>query len=303
MQTINSISHFHRLLSLPNPLHPLVSVVHVEDIRPVKDVIWEGFFANFYSISLKRNIKAKAKYGQGYYDFDRGIMSFTAPRQLQSHIMVADAPKEDAGTGYVLLLHPDFLLQHPLAHKIQAYGYFDYSVNEALHLSAQEEKDMQELFCKIEKECEHIDAITQEIVWSQIELMLNYCNRFYQRQFITRKSVNSNLLKQLDQLLNDHFDHRNGATYNGLPVVAELAGQLKVSQRYLSDMTRTLTGQNTQQIIHEKLINKAKERLLTTNLSVSEIAYELGFEHSQSFNKLFKDKTDITPLEFRASFN
>jgi len=302
MQTINSISHFHRLLSLPDPLHPLVSVVHVEDIRPMKDVIWEGFFANFYSISLKRNVKAKAKYGQGYYDFDRGIMSFTAPRQLQSHIMLADAPQQEAGTGYVLLLHPDFLLQNPLAHKIQAYGYFDYAVSEALHLSAKEEKDMHDLFCKIEQECEHIDTITQEIVWSQIELMLNYCNRFYQRQFITRKSVNSNILKQLDQLLNDHFDN-NGATHNGLPVVADLAGKLKVSQRYLSDMTRTLTGQNTQQLIHEKLIVKAKERLLTTNLSVSEIAYQLGFEHSQSFNKLFKDKTNITPLEFRASFN
>lgn len=299
---INSISHFHRLLSLPDPLHPLVSVVHVEDIRPMKDVIWEGFFANFYSISLKRNVKAKAKYGQGYYDFDRGIMSFTAPRQLQSHIILAEPSQKGAGTGYVLLLHPDFLLQNPLAHKIQSYGYFDYSVSEALHLSLKEEKDMQDLFCKIERECEYIDTITQEIVWSQIELMLNYCNRFYQRQFITRKSVNSNILKQLDQLLNDYFDS-NGTMHNGLPVVADLANQLKVSQRYLSDLTRALTGQNTQQLIHEKLIIKAKERLLTTDLSVSEIAYELGFEHSQSFNKLFKDKTNITPLEFRASFN
>lgn len=302
MQTINSISHFHRLLSLPDPIHPLISVVHVEDIRPMKDVIWEGFFANFYSISLKRNVMAKAKYGQGYYDFDRGMMSFTAPRQLQSHIMLPNAPQEEVGTGYVLLLHPDFLLQNPLAHKIHSYGYFDYSVSEALHLSAREEKDIEDLFCKIEQECEHIDTITQEIVWSQIELILNYCNRFYQRQFITRKLTNSTLLKQLDQLLKDYFNTDN-AIRNGLPVVADLADQLKVSQRYLSDMTRTLTGQNTQQLIHEKLIEKAKERLLTTNLSVSEIAYELGFEHSQSFNKLFKDKTNTTPLEFRASFN
>jgi AraC family transcriptional activator of pobA len=302
MHTINSISHFHRLLSLPDPLHPLVSVVHVEDIRPMKDVIWEGFFANFYSISLKRNVKAKATYGQGYYDFDRGIMSFTAPRQLQSHIMLGDAPQQESGTGYVLLLHPDFLLTNPLSHKIQGYGYFDYSVSEALHLSAKEEKDMQDLFCNIEQECEHIDAITQEIVWSQIELMLNYCNRFYQRQFITRKAVNSSILKQLDQLLSDHFND-NGTMHNGLPVVADLADKLKVSQRYLSDMTRSLTGQSTQQLIHEKLIKKAKEMLLSSNLSVSEIAYELGFEHSQSFNKLFKDKTNITPSEFRTSFN
>jgi len=302
MQTINSISHFHRLLSLPDPLHPLVSVVHVEDIRPMKDVIWEGFFANFYSISFKKNVKAKGKYGHGYYDFDRGVMCFTAPRQLQSHIILADIPQQEIGAGYVLLLHPDFLLQNPLAHKIKGYGYFDYSVSEALHLSAREEKDMQDLFCKIEQECEHIDTITQEIVWSQIELMLNYCNRFYQRQFITRKLVNNTILKQLDQLLNDYFD-KDKAIHNGLPVVADLADQLKVSQRYLSDIARNLTGQNTQQLIHEKLIEKAKEKLSATNLSVSEIAYELGFEHSQSFNKLFKDKTNTTPLEFRDFFN
>lgn len=301
MQTINSISQFHRLLSLPDPLHPLVSVVHVEDIRPVKDVVWEGFFLNFYTISLKRNVQAKGKYGQGYYDFDKGVMSFTAPKQLQSHVMLADTQQEP-GTGYVLFLHPDFLLQNPLVHKILTFGYFDYSVNEALHLSVREEQDMLDLFRKIEQECEHIDMATQEIVLSQIDLMLNYCNRFYQRQFITRKPVNSNLLNRLDQLLNNYFDE-NKAVWNGLPVVKDLAEQLNVSQRYLSDMARVLTGQNTQQLIHEKLIEKAKEKLISTNLSVSEIAYELGFEHSQSFNKLFKNKTNVTPLEFRASFS
>ncbi|WP_343672427.1 helix-turn-helix transcriptional regulator [Chitinophaga sp.] len=299
MQMINSISQFHRLLSVPDPLHPLVSVVHVEDIRPVNNVVWEGYFLNFYTISLKRNVQAKGKYGQSYYDFDKGVMSFTAPRQLQSHVMpVQKAP----GTGYVLLLHPDFLLQNPLAHKILTFGYFDYSINEALHLSAREEQDILDLFRKIEQECEHIDRITQEIVLAQIDLMSSYCNRFYERQFITRKPANSNLLNRLDQLLNNYFDEKK-AMQNGLPVVKDLAEQLKVSQRYLSDMARTLTGRNTQQLIHEKLIEKAKERLITTNLSVSEIAFELGFEHSQSFNKLFKNKTSVTPLEFRSSFN
>ncbi|SFE67020.1 Helix-turn-helix domain-containing protein [Chitinophaga sp. CF118] len=302
MQTINSISQFHRLLSLPDPLHPLVSVVHVEDIRPVKNVVWEGFFLNFYTISLKRNVQAKGKYGQSYYDFDKGVMSFTAPRQLQSHVMLADVQQKELGTGYVLLLHPDFLLQNPLAYKILTFGYFDYSINEALHLSVREEQDILHLFRKIEQECEHIDTVMQEIVLSQIDLILNYCNRFYQRQFITRKLVNSDLLSRLDQLLSNYFDE-NKAIHNGLPVVKDLAEQLQVSQRYLSDMARILTGQNTQQLIHGKLIEKAKERLITTNLSVSEIAYELGFEHSQSFNKLFKNKTNVTPLEFRSSFN
>ncbi|BAV04958.1 transcriptional regulator, AraC family [Filimonas lacunae] len=290
------------MLSLPDPLHPLVSVVHVEDIRPVQNVVWEGFFLNFYTISLKRNVQAKSKYGQSYYDFDKGVMSFTAPRQLQSHVMLADDRQKEIGSGYVLLLHPDFLLQHPLAHKILTFGYFDYSISEALHLSVQEEQDMLDLFGKMERECAHIDMVTQEIVLSQIDLLLNYCNRFYQRQFITRKPVNCDLLSRLDQLLNNYFDE-NKAMHHGLPAVKDLAEQLKVSQRYLSDMARVLTGQNTQQLIHEKLIEKAKERLTTTHLSVSEIAYELGFEHSQSFNKLFKNKTNVTPLEFRSSFS
>ena len=302
MQTINSISQFHRLLSLSDPLHPLVSVVHVEDIRPVEDMVWEGFFLNFYTISLKRNVQVKGKYGQSYYDFDKGVMSFTAPRQLQSHTMLEATQQNGFGTGYVLLLHPDFLLQNPLANKIHTFGYFDYSVNEALHLSAREEQDILDLFHKIEHELENIDMITQDIMLSQIDLILNYCNRFYQRQFITRKSVNSDLLKRLNQLLNNYFDE-NKALHNGLPTVVDLADQLQVSQRYLSDMARTLTGQNTQQLIHEKIIEKAKEKLLTTTLSVSEIAHELGFEHSQSFNKLFKSKTNITPLEYRSSFN
>jgi len=301
---INSISQFHRLLSVHDPLHPLVSVVHVEDIRPVNNVVWEGFFLNFYTISLKRNVQAKGKYGQSYYDFDKGVMSFTAPRQLQSHVIPVeiDNQQKELGTGYVLLLHPDFLLQNPLAHKILTFGYFNYSINEALHLSEREEQDILDLFRKIEQECEHIDRITQDIILAQIDLMLNYCNRFYERQFITRKPVNSNLLSRLDQLLNNYFDEKK-AMKNGLPVVKDLAEQLKVSQRYLSDMARTLTGQNTQQLIHDKLIEKAKERLMTTNLSVSEIAFELGFEHSQSFNKLFKNKTNVTPLEFRSTFN
>lgn len=198
--------------------------------------------------------------------------------------------------------HPDFLAKSTLATNIKNSSFFSYSLNEALHLSEKEEQDVLQIFKKIEGEYQHIDTHTQDIILSQIDLLLNYSKRFYDRQFITRKRVNNDLLSQLDNLLNDYFD-QGDTINNGLPTVDYLAAQLHLSANYLSDMLRSLTGLNTQQHIHEKLIEKAKEKLTTTQLSVSEIAFELGFEHPQSFNRLFKKKTDQSPLEFRESFN
>ncbi|MDW7694655.1 helix-turn-helix transcriptional regulator [Flammeovirgaceae bacterium SG7u.111] len=302
MQTINSLSEFHRLLSIPPPLHPLVSVVLVSEIHAVNSDVWQHFSTDFYTISLKNNIQSKVKYGQQYYDFDKGTMTFIAPKQVQTVEVDTTNVYETIGTGYVLIFHPDFLKKHPLQSSIKNYGYFSYSLDEALHLSQREEQNIVDIFQKIEKEYQHIDKHTQDIILSQIDLLLNYCNRFYERQFITRKAVNNNLLAKMEELLNDYFS--NTETLNsGLPTVEYLANQLNYSANYLSDMLRLLTGQNAQQHIHEKLIEKAKEKLLTTNLSVSEIAYELGFEQPQSFNRLFKKKTEISPLKYRQSFN
>jgi len=303
MYIVNSISDFHRQLLLQEPLHPLVSVIDVSGVKPDENKIWEQFFVNFYCVSLKKEVTAKVKYGQQYYDFNKGTMNFIAPKQVQSlSISEIREIREECGQGYMLMFHPDFLLKHPLATTIKNYGFFSYAVNEALHLSEQEEKNVIEIFQKIDKEYQHIDRHTQDIILSQIDLLLNYSNRFYERQFITRKAVNHDLLSKMEHLLNTYFEEEQMLN-KGLPTVGYLAGQLNVSPRYLSDMLRSLTGQSTQQHIHEKLIEKAKEKLSTTDLSVSEIAFQLGFEHSQSFSKLFKTKTNLSPLEFRQSFN
>jgi AraC family transcriptional activator of pobA len=301
MQFINSISEKHRLVSLPEPLHPLVSVVRIADMRFTDSITWEHFSLNFYCISLKKNISGKSKYGQQYYDYDKGVMTFVAPKQILS-LPGTQTDSLNPASGYALLLHPDFLYRHPLAAKIKTYGFFSYTVNEALHLSEKEENNILEIFQKIEQEYQHIDKHTQDIILSQIDLLLNYSNRFYERQFITRKAVNHDLLSQMEQLLNEHFNQET-IVQTGLPTVEFIAEKLNLTPHYLSDMLRSLTGQSAQQHIHEKLIEKAKEYLSITNLSVAEIAYSLGFEYPQSFNKLFKKKMNISPLEFRQTFN
>ncbi|PWS32544.1 helix-turn-helix domain-containing protein [Pedobacter paludis] len=298
MNTIQSISQFHRLLSLPEPLHPLVSVINLDHCIFLEDEIWKGFVNRFYCVALKREATGKIRYGQQHYDYDKGVLSFTAPNQVQ----YLDLQATECGSGYLLIFHPDFLLKHPLASAINNYGFFSYAVNEALHLSAEEEENLMTILDKINKECAHIDRHTQEIILSQIELLLNYSNRFYERQFITRKNNNHQLLAKFEQLLHDYFDAQ-ATEGQGLLTVQHVAGLMNLSPNYLSDLLRVHTGQNTQQHIHEKLIEKAKEKLATTGLSISEIAYALGFEHAQSFSALFKKKTKLSPLEFRQAFN
>ncbi|TCC99904.1 helix-turn-helix domain-containing protein [Pedobacter psychroterrae] len=295
MNAINSISEFHRLLSLTEPRHPLVSVINLAESVFLEDEIWKGFVNRFYCVALKREAKGKIRYGQQHYDYDKGVLSFTAPNQVQQ----LDLQNMECGCGYLLIFHPDFLLQHALASSIHHYGFFDYAVNEALHLSAEEEDDLIMILHKIDKECQHIDRHTQEIILTQIESLLKYSNRFYERQFLTRKNNNSALLTRFEQLIDDYFS----SDVQGLLTVQYIAAQMNLSPNYLSDLLRVHTGQNTQQHIHEKLIAKAKEKLSTTSLSVSEIAYALGFEHAQSFSTLFKKKTNLSPLEFRQAFN
>lgn len=296
---INSISEQHYLMGLPKPQHPLIGVYRFEDIRYQNVVFAEPFVMNFYCIAIKKNFKGKLKYGQQYYDFDEGVMSFISPNQL----LAIEGDESLAREGSCLVFHPDFIARHPLAKKIKSYGFFSYSLHEALHLSDKEVTMMEGIIKNIESEYHSaIDLFSQEIIIPQIELLLAYSNRFYQRQFITRSSANHDLLISLEDLLSDYFNSNKVKEF-GLPTVQYIAGSLNVSPNYLSDMLRTLTGQNTQQHIHVKLIEKAKEILSTTSLSVSEIAYQLGFEYPQSFNKLFKNKTNVSPLSFRNSMN
>ena len=298
---IKTITEYHRVMGLPKPEHPLISVINFESIKrlPYSESISLVF--DFYSISLKRNFNARFKYGQQEYDFDEGIMFFISPGQVFG--LEIEKGSDLRHTGWLLLVHPDFLWNTTLAKTIKKYEYFDYAVNEALYLSDKEEAKITGMMQNMEQEYRsNIDKFSQDIIVAQLDLLLNYADRFYHRQFITRKITNHQVLSRLEDTLTAYFDGDALAT-KGLPTVQYVADSLNVSPGYLSGLLKTLTGQSTQQHIHDKLIAKAKERLSTTVLSVSEIAYELGFEHPQSFSKLFKTKTNLSPLEFRQSFN
>ena len=298
---IKTISEFNQLRGLPKPEHPLISVINVESIKHLSDNEPTSLVYDFYFIALKRNCNAKFKYGQQQYDFDEGTMFFIAPNQIFGIVHDKDEPLKRS--GWMLLIHPDFIWNTPLAKAIREYEYFSYSVHEALFLSEKEETTIAGIIQNIEQEYHsNIDKFSKDIIISQIETLLNYADRFYHRQFITRKITNHKILDRLEDMLEEYFNS-DDLVNKGLPTVQYIAGELNVSPGYLSDLLKVLTGQSTQQHIHNKLIEKAKEKLSTTDLSVSEIAYELGFEHSQSFNKLFKAKTNLTPSKFRQSFN
>lgn len=296
---IESISELHRLLKLGKPEHPLVSVINFEETSCYSDEKLRSVAYNFYCIALKKNFDGKMKYGQNYYDFDGGVMTFFSPGQ----VVTTDIDPARKISGWWLVVHPDFLRNYTLSKKIKEYGYFSYAVNEALHLSEKEEAMIDTTMNNIREEyCSVIDHFSQDVIVSHIELLLNYCNRYYKRQFITRKAVNSDLLVKVEEILTTYFKGEK-VRESGLPSVQYIADQLNISSNYLSDMLRNLTGQSAQQHIHNKVIENAKEILTSTSLSVSEIAYHLGFEYPQSFNKLFKSKTNVSPLEFRTSFS
>jgi len=301
IHNINSISEFHKLAGLPKPEHPLVSLVDYSLVEYQTDDNEIGWIQNFYSIGLKKNINGKFKYGQQEYDFDEGLIAFVAPKQVVS--ITIDKLLELKPTGMLLFIHPDFLWNTPLSKNINQYEFFGYSVNEALFMSEKEENVITEIMQSIQREYHsNIDKFSQNIIVAQIELLLNYCERFYQRQFITRNKSNHQMLSKVETIIDNYFNSDNLMGI-GLPTAQYIAGLLNISPNYLGSLLKALTGQSTQQHIHDKLIERAKEKLSTTDLSVSEIAYELGFEHPQSFSKLFKTKTKLSPLEFKRSFN
>lgn len=299
LQKVNTISAFHQLMGLPKPEHPLISVIQFEALKQSADDAAIPLVNNFYSIALKRNFNGKLKYGQQIYDFDEGLLVFMAPGQ----VLAIEADETLRHSGWLLLIHPDFLWHTPLAKTIRQYPFFSYAVHEALHLSDKEERLITDLMQHIGQEYHaSIDSFSQRVILAQLELLLTYSERFYQRQFITRHITNHQLLDRLEDLLTAYFTGEALAR-QGPPTVQHIADQLHVSSNYLSVLLKSLTGQSTQQHIQDKLIEKAKGMLSTTELSVSEIAYALGFGHSQSFSKLFKTKTALSPLAFRHSFN
>lgn len=296
---IDSVSEMHNFLKLPKPQHPLMSIIDFSEACFDIPVGTQTIIYDFYTIYLKKNFDGKIRYGQKYYDFDSGIMSFFGPKQ-------AFAVEEGSSTkseGWMVVVHLDFLQGYPLSKKIREYGFFSYDVIEALHCSQKEEDVVSGIVKNLQDEMEKsIDHYTQDLFISHLTLLLDYCNRFYNRQFITRKIANHEILGSLENLLKKYFDSGE-SELNGIPTVQYVAKHLNVSQSYLGDMLRSFTGQNTQQHIHNAMIERAKEMLSCTTLTVAEIAYQLGFELPQSFNKLFKSKTQFSPLKFRQSFN
>ena len=299
-EKVSSINALHQFLGLKKPSNPLISVFNFDDVKLEPETILSAVTTDFYVVALKKDCAGgKCKYGQQYYDFDEGIMYFIAPHQvLHFEDVLLNGVK-----GFVLVAHPDFFQGYSLASQIKDYRYFSYASNEALHLSEREEKSIMDIMENVRQEIDaNMDTFTQDLLVSNIDLLLKYCDRFYNRQFLTRKKVNNDLLTKLEALLDDYFKNGHLAV-DGIPTVQYVAGELHLSPNYLSDMLRVQTGQTTQQHIQSRLIEKAKELLSTTGMSVSEIAYQLGFEYPQSFHRLFKNLTSVSPVQFRQSFN
>jgi len=290
---LQSISDLHKMVKYAAPKHPLVSVIDHRDfykLRPKEDAFYRF---GFYTISCKK-FEGLLKYGKGYYDFNEGSLMFTAPGQV-----IAPGPDIIVDEGWALFIHPDLIHGTDLGRKIHQYTFFNYEANEALHISEDEKLIIKDCIAKIEKEySQNIDKHSQGLIVSNIELLLNYCNRFYDRQFYTRAKVNSDVVQQFEKLLKDYFSQET-LIEAGLPNVKYFASRLNLSPNYLSDLLNKFTGKTTLEHIHLELIDKAKSLLWGTNNSISEIAYGLGFEHPSHFTKIFKSKTGKSPSEYR----
>ena len=297
-QRIKSITEAYRIGGFGKPRHPLIALIKLKDFRPTPGEGPVSVTFDFYAISLKRGCN-KLKYGQQRYDFDEGVLAFLGPGQ----VLTGDTDEPEEISGWMLLVHPDLLWNTPLARKIKQYDFFSYATHEALFLSEVEEDTVNGIVDHIQREyTSNLDASSQDVIVAQLELLFTYAERYYRRQFLTRKITNHAILARVEALLNDYFAD-DDRLQEGLPTVRYLADNLHLSPKYLSSLLRELTGQTAQQHIHARLISRAKEELSTTSLSVSEIAYRLGFEHSQSFSKFFRQKTRQSPSEFRSAFN
>ncbi|MBM1107189.1 helix-turn-helix transcriptional regulator [Aurantibacter crassamenti] len=298
---IKTIADYFKLRNC-EVLHPLVGIVDFDKVNQISytNKSYDGFHYSCYAIYLKDAVGCKLMYGGNAYDYDEGTLVFMAPNQT---IEFGGFAPDYVPKGYALLFHPDLLLGTNLAKKIQEFNFFAYSSNEALHLSAKERKVILSLLEKIQFELElPIDKYSKKLIVTNIELFLDYCLRFYDRQFITREVVNKGTLEKFDNLLSSYFSSDKPKT-NGLPSVGYFADQLHLSSNYFGDLVKKETGISAQEYIQIKLIDVAKEKIFDPNKSVSEIAYELGFKYPQHFSRLFKQKVGHSPKEFRASIN
>jgi YesN/AraC family two-component response regulator len=294
---VNTISEVHQFLNLEKPKHPLISVLRNEvnlDQIEYEDL---KYSMDLYQISLKGNCPFVINnYGRNWYDFQEGTMVFVAPNQVIEYQKTDEIANN---TGWSLLFHPDLIQKSELGKKMDSFSFFAYASNEALHLSEEERKTISEIVEKIEKEfSNNIDTHSQTLIISNLELLLNYCVRFYDRQFYTRTNLNKDISSQFEQLLKSYYKEEKQLEL-GIPSVQYCGEAMHMSPKYLSDLLRKETGQSAQDHIHQYVIEKAKNKLLNSNKSASEIAYSLGFEYPQYFSKIFKKKTALSPNEFR----
>lgn len=296
--TISSIEQMHQALGLDAPMHPLVSVIRMKDFPPNQ---YEGGIkvrTDLYFITLKDGMEGSMSYGRSSYDFTNGTLLFMAPGQvMESHDYEVPADSN----GWMIAFHPDLIRRFPLGKHIHDYSFFSYEVNEALHLSDHEKKSLTDLIDQIDLELNNrIDRFSQKLICSNIELLLDYCTRYYDRQFYTRSDINQGLLSKFESQLKTYFE-TGKATLKGLPSVVSVAEAMNLSANYLSDMLKRETGKTAQEHIHFQIIEQAKTLLLNSQEPVSQIAYTLGFEYPQHFSKLFKNKVGMTPSAFRTT--
>lgn len=293
---LRSISDINKF-GLPQRVkHPLVTVI---DFSKIDQQLDEGvqISMDFYCVMFKNYCTNNIRYGRQICDFQEGSLMCIAPKQVI--VMDSQIEKKENMMGWGLLFHPDLIRGTSLGAKMKDYSFFSYETSEALHLSDKEKQILYDCILKIQSELdENIDTHTQNLIVSNIELLLNYCSRYYGRQFITRKNSNKDVLTQVEKLLHTYFSS-DKASENGLPTVRYLADSVNLSPNYLSDLLKKETGMNAQDHIHFFLIEEAKNILLNTTSSVSEIAYKLGFEYPQYFSRVFKLKTGMSPIEFR----
>lgn len=296
-RVLATVTEYTRFYGLPAPAHPLLTLIDLGAARQlVPAAPTDPVVPQLYTIFLKRGLNGPLYYGHQAYDFREGVLGFSAPGQV---FQVDASLDTSAVAGWMLVFHPDLLRKYPLAQKITGYSFFSYDVHEALHLSEREEDILDSLLHSLKLEYERpIDAFSQDVLVSQLEVLLSYANRFYHRQFLTRRTAEHDLLGRFETLLLGYFAQDGQLP---LPTVQYFADALHVSPAYLGDMLRTLTGQTTQQHIHNRLIEKAKQLLLTTSLTINETAFQLGFEYPHYFSRLFKSKTGLTPAAFRFS--
>ncbi len=289
---INSISEYNALRGAVTQ-HPLVSVLDYATVKPMPP---GNYNMNLYAIILKEITCGELKYGRGHYDYQEGTLVFLAPGQI---IGVPETPGYTVKAGLGLFFHPDLIKGTPLGRHIDEFHFFSYEVNEALHLSEKEKEIVYDCLHKVQYELDHaIDKHSKKLIAANIELFLGYCTRFYDRQFLTRDTANKGILEKFEHLLNRYFQS-DKAHREGLPTVAYCAGELHLSPNYFGDLIRKETGKSAQEYIQQKLIDVAKERVLQIDKSISEVAYELGFKYPQHFTRLFKQKTGVTPNEYR----